>query len=961
MKDIFIKLKEKLVPLVDYINNPSIKRAARISYQVIWNNLLIFLITAVIGLAFAGGVGAGYFASMVKDEPIRSEKQLVSSVSNYEETSEIYFASNVYLGKMRSDLERKEVKLGDISDHVKKALISTEDSLFYEHQGVVPKAIIRALLQEVTNASVQSGGSTLTQQLVKQQILTNEVSFDRKAKEILLALRLEKFMTKDEILEAYLNISPFGRNSSGRNIAGVQAAAEGIFGVDAKDLNLPQAAFIAGLPQNPYTYTPFTQAGEVKKDLSPGLNRMKTVLNRMYSNGAITKKEYDSALKYDIKKHFAKKQTYPTEKYPFLTYEVEKRAIEIMMPILAKEDGLSSEDLAKDDNLYMQYYTLADQAIRQNGYQIHTTINKKMYDNMQNVTDNFPYYQGTRQVEKKDPDTGETYIANEPIEVGAMLIENSSGKILSFVGGRDFEREQLNHATASVRSNGSTMKPLLVYAPAMEYGVSYPGKTLVNAPVNINGWPPKNYAGGGITGITTAREALKRSYNIPAAVQYMEIINRNPVTYLEKMGFTSLQKEDYTNPSMSLGALAKGVTVEENTNAFATFANGGQFVDSYMIEKIVDSNGKAVYQHKAAKKDVFSPQTAYLTIDMMRDVINSGTAAGLNSKLRFSADWAGKTGTSQNFKDAWMVATNPNVTFGVWMGYDSNGSVSTSGMSYSQRNQSLWAQLINSAYEVSPDVIGPSKRHQMPGGIVTRSYCTLTGTLASKSCIDSGHAKSDYFNAKYLPSSENGNLSTSSERYVMINGKKYVALGSTPEEFTETGLVINADFSKITGAKYLIDKSSISLKGSSNEESITVSAKMSDNGKTPGAPSASSKEKVISWKSPGDSDIIGYRVYRINGASSSKVASIKANSSLSYKTDGNGIYYITAVDIAGNESAPSSTIEFKQEAKDQEDKKDKPKEKPKDKPKDKPEDKKKPNEESNAVEEQDSEENTEEE
>lgn len=970
MKDIFIKLKERLAPLWDFVNKPVVQRRARISYQVIWNNLLIFLIVSVIGIAFAGGVGAGYFASMVKDEPIRSKEQLKSSVSSYEETSEIYFASNVYMGKMRSDLERKAVKLENVSDYVKTALISTEDSYFYEHKGVVPKAIIRALLQEVTNSSVQSGGSTLTQQLIKQQILTNEVSFDRKAKEILLALRLEKFMKKDEILEAYLNVSPFGRNSSGRNIAGVQAAADGIFGVDAKDLTLPQAAFIAGLPKNPYLYTPFTQSGEVKEDLSPGINRMKTVLKRMYTNDAITKAEYDKALKYDIKKDLAKKQTYPTEKYPYLTYEVEKRAIEIMMPILAKNDGLSSKDLEKDDDLYKQYYTLADQAIRQNGYQIHTTINKKMYDNMQKVTKNYPYYQGTRQVEKKNPDTGETYIENEPIEVGAMLIENSTGKILSFVGGRDFEREQLNHATAAVRSNGSTMKPLLVYAPAMEYGVSYPGKTLVNAPVNIRGWSPGNYAGGGITGITSAREALKRSYNIPAAVQYAEIINRKPVTFLEKMGFTSLEEQDYTNLATSLGALARGVTVEENTNAYATFANGGQFVDSYMIEKIVDSNGKSIYQHKKKKTDVFSPQTAYLTIDMMRDVISSGTAAGLNSKLKFSADWAGKTGTSQKYHDAWMVATNPNVTFGVWMGYDSNASVDTYGMSYSQRNQTLWAQLINSAYDVAPNLVGTSKRHQMPGGIVSRSYCTLTGSLASKSCIDAGLAKSDYFNAKYLPSSENGNLPTSSERYVFINGKKYVALGSTPEEFTETGLVINADFSNIVGAKYLIDKSTITPKGSDFENAAISGSKMSDNGKVPGAPAVTSKEKVINWKSSGDSDIVGYRVYR-NGA---KVASIKADNTLSFKADGNGKYYITAVDIAGNESAPSSMIEYKPAPKPEPKPAPKPEPKPEPKPKevkkekaedkkeDKKEEKKDPKEDEKPVhaEEQEQDENTEE-
>ncbi len=926
MEEIMTKLKKGVQSLYSYVTKPTVKRKASITYQVLWNYILIFMIVMVIGIFFAGGVGAGYFASIVKDEPVRSEKQLKDSLLNYEETSEIYFADNVYLGKLRTDLERQEVQLEDVSEHVKKALIATEDAYFYKHDGVVPKALMRAIIQEVTGSAVQTGGSTLTQQLIKQQILSNEVSFDRKAKEILLALRLEKFLEKDEILESYLNISPFGRNSSGRNIAGVQTAAQGIFGVNAKDLSLPQAAFIAGLPQNPYSYTPFTQFGEVKEDISPGLNRMKTVLKRMYNNGDITKKEYDEALKYDVKAHLAKRQPSSTERYPYLTFEVEKRAIEIMMPILAKKDGYKQKDLNESEDLYQQYYHLADQTIRQNGYKIHTTVDKKMYDNMQKVTKNFPYYQGTRPAEKTDPETGEKVIVNEPVDTGAILIENSTGKILSFVGGRDFEREQLNHATAAVRSNGSTMKPLLVYAPAMEYGVSFPAKTLINAPININGYKPGNYAGGGITGLTTAREALKRSYNIPAVLQYKEIMNRRPAEYLKKMGFTSLIEADYTNLSTSLGALERGVTVEENTNAFATFANGGEFVDAYMIEKIEDSDGNVIFEHKSKAEKVFSPQTAYLTLDMMRDVLKSGTAAGINSKLKFYSDWAGKTGTSQSFRDAWFVATNPNVTFGVWMGYDSNGSVETGGMSYSQRNQSLWAQLINSAYDVNPKLIAPSSQHQMPGGIVTRSYCMLTGTLATAACADAKLTVSDYFNASHLPKG-GGNMPTSSESYVFINGKKYLAHKGTPAEFTEKGIAVSGDFFNSIGGQYVTDKSAIMPKGDTFKNLVVGGATLNDNGKAPSAPSVTANGKAISWSASGDSDVIGYYVYQ-NGK---KVASIKVDDTRSFSTSGTGTYHFAAVDIAGNISKPSNKIEFKMEKKVEEKKEESKNEEKKDK------------------------------
>src|SRR5690606_27370730 len=240
------------------ITGKKARKSVRVTYGVVWNLFLIFIIITILGLGFAGGAGAGYFASLVKDEPVRSYESLQKDIYNYEENTELYFTNEVYLGKLRSDLHREEVALEDVSQYVIDAVIATEDQYFYKHDGVVPKSILRAIVQDVTNSPVQTGGSTLTQQLIKNQILSSEVSFDRKAKEILIALRLEKFFDKDEILEAYLNIIPYGRNSSGRNIAGVQTAAQGIFGVDAKDLNLPQAAFIAGIPQNPYTYTPFS-------------------------------------------------------------------------------------------------------------------------------------------------------------------------------------------------------------------------------------------------------------------------------------------------------------------------------------------------------------------------------------------------------------------------------------------------------------------------------------------------------------------------------------------------------------------------------------------------------------------------------------------------------------------------------------------------------------------------------
>jgi penicillin-binding protein 1B len=895
-------------------DNLSLQKTFRqlwITYEVVWNLFLVFSIAFISGLFFIFGIGAGYFASLVKDISIPSYGEMKKDIYNYEETTDIYFANNVYLGKFRSDLEREEIKLDQISPYLIKAIIATEDEYFFEHRGVVPKAIIRALFQEAANSSLRTGGSTLTQQLVKNQILTNEVSFERKAKEILLALRLEKFFSKNEILEAYLNVVPFGRNSSGRQIAGIQAAAKGVFDVEAKNLNLPQAAFLAGLPQSPFRYTPFTSNGEMKEDITPALNRMKTVLKRMKQAGYISEKEYKEALQYNIAQDFASPKPSPIEKYPWLTIEIESRAKEILAGILAKKDGYEKKDLTLNETLYNEYLAKAEKKLRQNGYKIYTTINKDIYDRMQQVVRDYQYFGSDMITKEKDEKTGKIVDKVEPVEVGAMLIENKTGKIISFVGGRDYHRQQLNHATQAYRSNGSTMKPLLVYAPAMEMGIIQPGSVIPDVELHVGTpsgtYSPKN-ADRRTHGLVSARRALQYSYNIPAVRTYMKMINQRPITYLEKMGFTSLTKNDASNLSMALGALTKGVTVEENVNAYATFGNYGTFVDAYLIEKIVSKDGKIVYEHENKPVKVFSPQTSYLTIDMMRDVIRQGTAAALPNYLKFYADWAGKTGTGQDNKDAWFVATNPNVTFGVWMGYDTPKPLQKmyKGLSYSRRNILLWARLMNAAYDVDPQLIAPKKRFNMPGGIVSRSYCAISGLLPSDLCVKAGLVQSDLYNSKFVPTKVDHYLIGGA--FVEVNGKKYAALGSTPREFITSGVMIDKELLEELGINgELIDLNDL-LPGGEGANALFTN-RLEENGKRPSPVTIQLSKQTAAWKPHYESDVIGYRVYYAEkeGAPFRVVQTVKSGHPLSF-TVLNGMYYVTAVDIAGKESAPSNIV-----------------------------------------------------
>lgn len=936
-KQFFQNIGDKLKALW---NKGKIQKTSRITYDVVWNIILFFIIVGSMTVIFAGGVGAGYFASLVKDEPIRDYDEMKKDIYNYEETSKLYFANNKYIGDIRADLHREEVDLENVSELLTQAVVATEDELFYEHKGVVPKAIVRALYQEVSNSETKTGGSTLTQQLIKNQILTNEVSFERKAKEILLALRLENFFEKDEILEAYLNIVPYGRDASGQTIAGIQTAAKGVFGVDAKDLNLPQAAFLAGIPQNPYAYTPFQSGGELKdeEDLEQGINRMKTVLKRMYQTEFITEKEYKEAIEYNIVEDFAEKSASPIEKYPSVVLELEKRAKEILTEVLAEEDGYSMEEIEESEELQEQYEMLADRALRMNGYHIHSTIDKKMFDEMQKVAKDYQYYGPDRTI----PVEGEDKPKIEQVEVGAVIIENKTGKILSYVPGRDFQagEREVNYATGyggKGREPGSTFKPLSVYAPAMELGYIQPGSVIADVP-GLPGYSPKNY-GGAYYGLVSAREALTYSYNTSTAEIYKKILHEKPEEkYLKKMGI-SLPENLIGDPSIALGT--NNVTVEQNTNAFSTFGNGGKFNKSYMIEKITDSDGNIIYEHEPDPVEVFSAQTAYLTIDMMRDVIRSGTGAYVPSQLKYGGvDWAGKTGTSQEYRDAWFVGTNPNVTVGVWLGYDTPSSIYCSGcsLSYSQRTQKIWAQLVNAATDINSDVMAPKEQHKRPDGIVSRSYCATSGMAPSDLCSKAGLVRSDIYNSKYVPNKTDDSLVGGNMALVEIDGEQVVAGPNTPSEFTtgkSGGFSFNPEFLKRMGYDRLGDLSvliprknpepwkKIGFKGGSASSGGAIE---NDNGASPPAPgSLQASGNTITWSGAKGHLIVGYRIYHTSGkGGSAKLIGHTIKPSYAIPS-GEGSYHVRAVNYFGRESEPSKTFTIEIEGNDKE-KEDKDKE-----------------------------------
>ncbi len=898
---------------IESLANMKWMRAFRITGGVIWNLSLLLLIMLVTLTVFAGAVGAGYFASLVKEEPLRSKEDMRELIFNYEETSEIYFADNIYIGKLRTDLERRETSLKDVSPIVIDAVLATEDEYFREHNGIVPKAVFRGLLQDITNSSTQTGGSTLTQQLIKNQILTNEVSYERKAKEILLALRLEKFMTKQEILEAYLNIIPYGRNASGRNIAGIETAAEGIFGIKASELSLPQAAYIAGIPQAPFAHTPFTQKGQLKTEeaLQPGIDRMKTVLYRMKEAGYISENDYQEAIAYDITQDFRKPETRPEDRYPWLTYELENRAKKIIAEMLAEQDGIDPKRLQEESQLLEKYMILADRDVRSKGYRIYSTINQQMYDAMKKAAENFQYYGHTYTTTTVDKETGEEITVETPVQVGSVVIENKTGRILSFVGGRDFNIEALNHATQAYRSNGSTMKPLLVYGPAIEYGKIGAGSPVVDVKFKrgFDGYSPSNYLENEERGIMPAREALAHSQNLTALRLYDDILSNRPAEYLSKMGFSRLTEGDYVNLATAIGGLTNGTTVEENTNAFATLANGGQFIDAYMIEKIVDLDGNIIYQHEVNPVEVYTPETSYMVTDMLRDVLDYGTGTRAKSTLKFSSDFAAKTGTTQDYKDVWLVGYNPNVSLGVWMGYDQPKSLNTFNNTYYQpstRVNLLWAAFMNTIYDIDPEFVGTKERFEKPANVVNASFCGISGLAPSSACSSAGLVRSDLFNRNvFLPSSPDDSLVSSAS--VNIDGKSYSALPSTPAEFiTMGGVGLNEDFVKRMLGALGGDPAKLLPNNSSLSSSVVTGAAFAADDVAPEPVVTTLEGNTLVWSKSASNDVIGYRVYSSDGQ---LIATNRFEQGRRAQITIGANYYVVAVDITGRQSAPSNTIE----------------------------------------------------
>lgn len=499
-----------------------------------------------------------------------------------------------------------------------------------------------------------------------------------------------------------------------------------------------------------------------------------------------------------------------------------------------------------------------------------------------------------------------------PVQTGSIIIDNKTGRILSFVGGRDHQLEQLNHATQAYRSNGSTMKPLLAYAPALEYGVIGAGSPVVDVKFkrDYDNYEPVNYIPTQELGIIPARQAVASSQNLALLRLYDSILDRRPATYLDKMGFSKLTEGDYVHLSTAIGGITHGATVEENTNAYTTFANEGKFIDAYMIERIEDLDGNVVYEHKVEPVEVFSPETAYMMTDMLRDVLQQGGTATLaKSQLKFSSDFAAKTGTTQDHKDVWLVGYNPNISVGVWLGYDQPRTLYAFNNRYqhpSNRVNRLWASYLNTLYDIDPELIGTKETFKKPEGVVTQSFCGISGLAASTSCSNAGLVISDLFNKNvFLPTQPDDSFVSSTS--VVINGSTYAALPSTPTEFVQmSGFGLNQAFIDRMLGRLGGDASKLLPFSTGN--GVVSGAQFEADGAPPEAVFATLANGSLSWTASASNDVVGYRVYSITNEGTSLVRSLKSYEGFQMSVSEGVRYVVVAVDITGLESGYSNEV-----------------------------------------------------
>ncbi len=730
--------------------------------------LRLCVVVLVAGIAISGYAAWGLFTGIIDNAPSLDTNNIEPET----------FASTIYDndGKkicqlVGSNANRISVPLSKIPENLQNAFIAIEDERFYSHNGIDIKGILRAGASALSSHSLDQGASTITQQLLKNVVFSggNETTvsekIQRKVQEQYLALKLEQSVSKEEILENYLNTINLGQNT-----LGVQAASLRYFNKDVSKLTLSECAVIAGITKNPSGLNPISYPEN-------NASRRKSVLNKMLELEMISEEDYEEALADDVYTRIQKVNEKKTKTSNTVTSYFTDALIEQVIEDLQTELGYSE--------------TQASNLLYRGGLSIYTTQDTQMQNICDSVISDKSYYPVATQyslsyrltiLDKKgktknydentllkyfkskdssfdllfsDQKTAESYatkyrnyilkktggtIEGESIttplqpQISFVLMDQHTGEVKALVGGRGSKTASrtLNRATDSTRQPGSTFKVLSAYLPALDAA----DMTLATVHDDAAYYYPgtqrlvRNWYSSGYRGLTTIREAIKDSMNIVTVKTLEEVTPKVSIEYLEQLGFTtlvtdaSLPANDVTL-STALGGLTYGVTNYEATAAYASIANGGTYQEPILYTKIVDHDGNILLENTPKSEKVFKESTAFLLTSAMKDVVNYGTGT-LARFTNSSMPVAGKTGTTSDNVDAWFIGYTPYYTAGIWTGYDDNTSLSDTTY-----HKIIWRTIMERIHKKLK-----VKDFKQPESIVSARICTKSGKLARGGVCD---------------------------------------------------------------------------------------------------------------------------------------------------------------------------------------------------------------------------------
>ena len=571
------------------------------------SNFLKWIVAIVVIVAvISAGSLLGFYTASLKSMP-NLKDDIQPDVS-----SQIFDINGKVIANIHAGENRVPVSINKIPQNLQNAFIATEDIRFYQHSGIDPRGILRAVWSNLTGGQISEGASTITQQLARNAMLSQEQTLTRKLNEAILALQIERQYSKTEILEMYMNQIYFGQGAYG-----VQSAANIYFGKNVEDLTLAECSVLAGIPKSPNYYNPLN-------NLEASKERSAVVLSQMEKYGYIDHATLEQAKNQELK--IVSRSNDITGAY-FIDYVVQ---------ILIDKYGAN--------------------AVYKEGLKIYTTLDLDMQNSAEAAMTQLPVYRNKGEI--REPQ-------------GALVaIDPKTGHIKAMVGGRG--DDQFNRAVLAERQPGSAFKPF-VYLAAIEKGYS-PATMIMDSPITVGGWSPRNYDWSFKNEPVSMRYALERSLNTVAVRVGQEVTPEKFLYYAKELGISSLVMSGAhsdVNLSAALGGLTRGVTPLDMASAYGVIANLGVRVEPMAIVKVVARDGKILEENSSTGKSVVKASSAYVLIDMMKGVLTRGTGGGAS----IGRPMAAKTGTTSDYKDAWFVGFTPNLSVAVWIGDDENYSL----------------------------------------------------------------------------------------------------------------------------------------------------------------------------------------------------------------------------------------------------------------------------------------------